>query len=182
MQGLNSPFSNNHMQHQQQHQQQIQMNHQLDHLDPTSHDDFLKHMLSALPPSSASSSSWNLDPNQKPFWGDLNPPSNSDETAPSGVDNVAFPYDEHASLASKFRNHQISATSSPLTAKAAALMLQQQLLMSRGVAAADSGILQMFDSSRNDVVDGSSSFKSPNPVSQIKTLLSVFFSPLMALA
>ncbi|XP_061375797.1 bHLH transcription factor RHL1-like [Gastrolobium bilobum] len=158
MQGLNSllnssqiPLHNNNNNNNN-NQQQIQMNH-LNHFEPTSHDDFLKQMLSNLP-----SSSWTLDLNPKPLW-DINPSSNSDETPPSDADNVAFPYDEQANLASKFQNHQISDKA------AAALMLQQQLLMSR-----DSGLLQMplslgggdLESNRNGVVDGSS-FKSHAP-------------------
>lgn len=154
-QGLNSLHNNNNNSSINHPQSQIQMNdmnhHHFD--DPTnSQDDFLKQMLSNLPPSS---SSWNtLDPNSnnpKPLWDNTNP------------DNVAFePYDvERTTLASKFRNHQI-------TDKAAALML----LMPR--TASDSGLLQMplslgaaagdFDSSQNDVVDASS-FKSPTSVS-----------------
>ncbi|KAL1335220.1 hypothetical protein HN51_064151 [Arachis hypogaea] len=140
MQSLNSLFNN---------QQQIQM-------DPATsqEDDFIKQMLSTIPPPPPPS--WNLDhtpPNPKPYWLDN--------------DNVAFPnYDDPSTLASKFRNHQITANSSSKAA-AAALLLQQQLLMTRGLSGADSAILHhMFDSSQNDVVDASSSsFKSPNPTS-----------------
>ncbi|XP_028760848.1 transcription factor bHLH66-like isoform X2 [Neltuma alba] len=133
------------------------------HFDPSSsHDDFLDQMLSNLP-----SSSW-PDLNPKPFWDDTPPP-------PHAAENVAFQYDDQASLASKFRNHRISSDGGnpSTTSSTAALMLQaqQQLLMSRGVAGAgESGLLPMplslgggdVDRSRNDVVDGSS-FKSPNP-------------------
>ncbi|RDX82886.1 Transcription factor bHLH66, partial [Mucuna pruriens] len=137
-------IQNSHMNHQQQ-----QLSHATPHFDPTSHDDFLEQMLSSC--------AWpDLNPN-KPLW-DPNPP-NSDETTPSNNDNnVVFPYDEQTSLASKFRNHQISAST---TKNAAALMLHQQLLMSR---APDSGLLHMpLSLPGNDVVDASS-FKSPNPV------------------
>ncbi|XP_054807897.1 bHLH transcription factor RHL1-like isoform X2 [Prosopis cineraria] len=128
----------------------------------SSHDDFLDQMLSNLP-----SSPW-PDLNPKPFWDDMPPPSHA-------ADNVAFQYDDQTSLASKFRNHQISSDGSNHCTKSstAALMLQaqQQFLMSRGVAGpGDSGLLPMplslgggdVDRSRNDVMDGSS-FKSPNP-------------------
>ncbi|KAI9126062.1 hypothetical protein K1719_003480 [Acacia pycnantha] len=145
---------------------QIQ-NSQMHHFDPSSsHDDFLDQMLSNLP-----SSSW-LDLNPKPFWDDTPPPPSH-----AAAENVAFEYDDQASLASKFRNHQISSDGGNPSTKSsttAALMLQaqQQLLMSRGLAGAgNSGLLPMplslggggdVDRSRNDVVDGSS-FKSPNP-------------------
>ncbi|RDY07392.1 Transcription factor bHLH66, partial [Mucuna pruriens] len=118
------------------------------HFDPTSNDVFLKQMLSNLP-----SSSWTLDP--KPW------DPNSDQTTP---DNVVFPYDlEHANLASKFRNHQITDD------KASALMLHHHLLLSSATAA-NSGLLHMplslaasdFDSPRNDVP----SFKSPAPTAE----------------
>ncbi|CAJ1975553.1 unnamed protein product [Sphenostylis stenocarpa] len=107
-----------------------------------------------------SSCSWpDLNPN-KPLW-DSNPPNDlSDETTPTNNDtsnnNVAFPYDEPSTLASKFRNHQISASNTKNAA--AALMLQHQLLMSR-----DSPLLHIpLSLPQNDVVDASS-FKSPNP-------------------
>ena len=198
MQGINSLLNSSHVSLQdlhnnnQQHQQQIQnssqmqQHHQVNqssgHFDPNSNDDFLEQMLSTLPPCS-----W-PELNPKPLW-DLSPANSvhvncndiktrdlSDETAPPNAENVGFPYDEQANLASKFRNHQISgsstATKSTVATAAAALMLQQQLLMSRGVAGAgESGLLQMpmplgggdFERSQNDIVDGSS-FKSPNPV------------------
>ncbi|MED6131783.1 hypothetical protein PIB30_013034 [Stylosanthes scabra] len=155
MQSLNSLFTT------QQQQQQIQMNNP-HHLDPTTsqEDDFLKQMLSNIPPPPPPS--WTTldhhtsNPNKSSYW-----PDSNDHT------NVAFPnYDDPATLASKFRNHQITANSS---SKAAALLLHQQLLMTRGLglSGADSAILShMFDSSQNDVVveASSSPFKSPNPV------------------
>ncbi|XP_057421004.1 bHLH transcription factor RHL1-like [Lotus japonicus] len=102
---------------------QIQINHHdLNNFQPTPHDDFLKQMLSTTNP-------WSLD-------------------AADGNVAAAFPYDaEHANLASKFRNHQISDK---------ALML----LMS---TAADSGLLHMppslggaggFESTPNDGFNG----------------------------
>ncbi|QCE13825.1 phytochrome-interacting factor 3 [Vigna unguiculata] len=140
-------IQNSHINH---HQQPLQ----LPHFDPTSHDDFLDQMFSSC--------SWpDLNPN-KPFW---DPNTLSDQTTPSDNDNnnntnnnnVAFPYDEPSALASKFRNHQISASSTKNAA--AALMLQHQLLMSR-----DSPLLHMpLSLPQNDVVVDASSFKSPNP-------------------
>ena len=159
MQGLNSLLNSSQISLQDLHTtNQIQNSHinnqyqqPLSHFDhPTSHDDFLEQMLSSC--------SWSdLNPN-KPLW-DPNPP-NSDETTPSNNDNnVAFPFDESSTLASKFRNHQISASNTKHAA--AALMLHQQLLMPR---APDSQILHMpLNLTANDVVDPSS-FKSPNPV------------------
>ncbi|CAL0320145.1 unnamed protein product [Lupinus luteus] len=151
LQDLNNQIQNPHMNNNQ--------NQQLNPFDPTSHDDFLNQMLSNL----GSSSSW-LDPNNninnKPMLWD----NKHDETTLSNVENnvVGFAYDEHAGLASKFRNHQITTTSpTNKAATAAALLLHHQLLMARGVAG-DSGILQMpLCLGGNDVVDGSS-FKSHN--------------------
>ena len=109
----------------------------------------------------------------------MKPRDLSNEPTQSIAENVGFQYDEQASLASKFRNHQISGNSptTKSTVAAAALMLQQQLLMSRAgvlgsASVGDSGLLQMplslsggdFKHSGNDVVDASS-FKPSNPVS-----------------
>ncbi|WJX91284.1 hypothetical protein P8452_73083 [Trifolium repens] len=133
MQSLNSLFNSSSSEIPiplQQNHSQIQIN---NNNDAFHNDDFLKQMLSNLPPSSP----WTLDPNNpKPLWD-----PNSDE-------NVTFPnYDEqHNNLSSKFRNHQITDKS------AAALMLLMP-------TAADSGLLHMppdFDSSQNDVVNASS--------------------------
>ncbi|KAL2322142.1 hypothetical protein Fmac_026521 [Flemingia macrophylla] len=150
MQGINALLNSAQISVQDLHSNQIQNSHMnqqqqqqlTPHFDPTTHDDFLDQMLSSC--------SWpDLNPN-KPLWD-----PNSDETTPSNNDNVPFPYDEHSTLASKFRNHQIS------TKTNAALMLHQHLLMSR---APDSPLLHMpLNLPGNDVVDASSSFKSPNP-------------------
>ncbi|KAB1211893.1 Transcription factor bHLH66 [Morella rubra] len=184
MQGINSLLNppqislqdlHNQQQQQQSQIQNSQMHHhhhphvQNSHFDPSSHDDFLEQMFSNIPPPSCSWSDLN-NPAKGPAW-DLKPRDLSDETAPSNPDNnnVGFQFDDSANLASKLRNHQISG-SAKSAAAAAAMMLQQQLLMSRGVAGAgagggDSGLMQMPLSlgSGDDVVDGSSSFKSPNP-------------------
>ncbi|KAE9608303.1 hypothetical protein Lal_00026183 [Lupinus albus] len=152
LQDLNNQIQNPHM--------NINHNQQLNPFDPTSHDDFLQQMLSNLD----SSSSWldhDTNINNKPMLWE----HKHDETTLSNMENnvVGFPYDnEHVGLASKFRNHQINATSpTNKAAAAAALLLHHQLLMARGVAA-DSGLPQMPVSlGGNDVVDGSS-FKSPN--------------------
>lgn len=73
----------------------------------------------------------------------------------------AFPWldDEHDDqlLASKLRQHQIS------SGAAKALMLQQQLLLSRGPTGADAGLLPMPHADHNAVLD-SASFKSANLV------------------
>ncbi|KAF7838161.1 transcription factor bHLH66-like [Senna tora] len=148
------------------------------HFDAASHDDFLDQMLSTLP--SCSWSDLNTI-NPKPFWSDLHPsnplhiPADikprdlSDDAPPPNADNVAFQFDDQASLASKFRNHQISSGggSSPSTkSSTAAFMLQaqQQLLMSRGVSGVgDSGLLPMPLSLGGGEFDRPS-FKSPNPV------------------
>jgi hypothetical protein len=152
----NHHHHHHHHQQQQQPSQQIQSS-QIHHFDPTTHDDFLEQMFSTMPPPS-----WDLRP--------------SDETPPSNPDNnVAFHFDDSATLASKLRSHQISGppksssqSPSATAAAAAAMMLQHQLLMSRGVAGAgDSGLIPMPLSlgGSDDVVDGSSAFKAPNPVS-----------------
>ncbi|KAI4344269.1 hypothetical protein L6164_011515 [Bauhinia variegata] len=195
MQGINSLLnssqisvqdlhnSHHHHHHQQQIQDSQMQHHQVNqssgHFDPTSNDDFLEQMLSVLPscswPELNPKPLWDLNPaNSVPINGsDIKPTDLTDDTPPSNADNVAFQYDEHANLASKFRNHQISSGSPSSKSTAAALMLHQQLLMSRGVSAAESGLLQMplslgggdFERSRNDVVDGSP-FKASNPVNE----------------
>lgn len=130
------------------------------HFDPTSsHDDFLDQMLSSIP---SSNSSFNWDVSSVAARADHPPPS----TLLSQFD------DQSAQLVSKLRQHQIS------SGAAKALMLQHQLLLSRGLAGnglrspsgvsgCESGLLQMPLSLNNgdhaDVVDGS--FQSANPVS-----------------
>ena len=122
-------------------------------------------MFSTIP-----SCSW-PDLNPKTPW-DLKPKDLSDETPPSNPDdNVPYQFDHDSStLASQLRNHQIfRATKPSAVAAAVAIMIQQQLFMSRsaGAEVSESGLLQMSFSlgAFNDVVDGSSSFKSPNTVS-----------------
>ncbi|KAI3446766.1 hypothetical protein Pfo_003431 [Paulownia fortunei] len=128
------------------------------HFDPTSsHDDFLEQMLSSVP-SSASSFTWADD-------------------QPSGL--VGYLGEQSATvLASKMRQHQIS------NGAAKALMLQQHLLHSRSLAAAnglrsptgaDAGLLPMPQGDHNDVVDGPS-FKSANPANDasVKALFNGF--------
>uniref|UniRef100_A0A7N2KQW6 Uncharacterized protein n=1 Tax=Quercus lobata TaxID=97700 RepID=A0A7N2KQW6_QUELO len=108
------------------------------------------------------------DLNPKTPW-DLKPRDLSDETPPSNPDNnVPYEFDHDSStFTSKLRNHQISGATKP--SAAAAIMLQQQLFMSCGASAGadESGLIQMSLSlgASDDVVDGSSSFKSPNIVS-----------------
>ncbi|KAL5547482.1 hypothetical protein UlMin_002713 [Ulmus minor] len=156
--------------------QASQIHNQIHGFEPTSHDDFLEQMLSTLGPSSCS---WtDLNSNKVPWETSLpiNGGNKSDETGSSNHENVGFPYDESANLASKFRNHQISGGSK----SAAAMMLQHQLMMSRG--SGDGGLIPMplslgsgeFDRSQNDV-DGSS-FKSPNQggSSQVQALFNGF--------
>ncbi|KAK7281503.1 hypothetical protein RIF29_09558 [Crotalaria pallida] len=123
--------------------------------DLTSHDDFLQQILSNL-----HSSTW---PDVYPD-DDNNNNNKTDETVPSYTENNVspFPCDGQTSLASKFRSHQINATSPTNKAAATALLLHHQLLMSRGVAG-DCDLLQMpLSFGGNDVADGSS-FKSSNP-------------------
>ncbi|KAE8055933.1 hypothetical protein FH972_012741 [Carpinus fangiana] len=120
-----------------------------------------------LPSASPSSSM------KTPSW-DLKPRNLSDEMPPSNPDkNVAFYFDDSATLASKLRNHQISgppkSSQSPsATATAtAAMMLQHQLLMSHGITGAgDSRMIPIPLSleGSDDVVDRSSVFKAPNLV------------------
>ncbi|CAN4113193.1 unnamed protein product [Withania somnifera] len=92
------------------------------HFDPTSssHDDFLEQILSSVP---SSSSPW-PDLISKSSW---DPPP-----LPHNVSSPEFHYDDQASslLASKLRQHQITGAGSA----AKALMLQQQLLLSRTLA------------------------------------------------
>ncbi|KAI3444008.1 hypothetical protein Pfo_000673 [Paulownia fortunei] len=109
---------------------------------PTSHDDFLEQMLSSVPSSAASF----------PWADDHAPPLLEEQSA--------------AVLASKLRQHQIS------NGAAKALMLQQQLLLSRSLAGAnglrsptgaDGTLLPMTHGDHSDVVDGNS-FKSAIPI------------------
>ncbi|KAK7411591.1 hypothetical protein VNO78_03026 [Psophocarpus tetragonolobus] len=141
--------SHSHMNHHQHQQQQ-----QIPHFDPISHDDFLEQMLSSC--------SWpDLSPN-KPLWDSNNETApttavsvaavSSNNNSDNNNNNIPFTYDEHSTLASKFRNHQISASNAKN-----ALMLQHQLLMSR-----DSSFHMLPG---NDVVDASS-FKPPTPVGE----------------
>ena len=118
-------------------------------------------MFSTIP-----SCSW-PDLNPKTLW-DLKPRDLSNKTLPSNPDNIVpYQFDHDSStLVSKLRNHQISgATKSSAAATAAAIMLQQQLFMSRG--ASEFCLIQMPLSlgASDNVVDGSSSFKSPKMVS-----------------
>ncbi|KAI3446760.1 hypothetical protein Pfo_003425 [Paulownia fortunei] len=94
----------------------------------SSHDDFLEQMLSSVPSSAASFP-----------WAD-------DQPAPGMVGNLED--QSEAVLASKMRQQQIS------NGAAKALMLQQQLLFSRGLAAANG---PMSHADHNDVVDAPSS-------------------------
>ncbi|XP_057967494.1 bHLH transcription factor RHL1-like [Malania oleifera] len=198
----NGHHRHHHQQQQHQHQQiqnaQIQV--QSSHFDPSPADDFLEQMLSTIP-----SCSWPElsagNPNRAPW--DLNPGNSISPANPIGLQKprdvaedqgqgnpeaLQFHYDDSAMLASKLRQHQIGGGSS---AGKSALMLQQQLLMSRGLGAAgglsrsptsgsaagDSGLLPLplslgngdscdsrflIDRSQNEIVDASS-FKSPNP-------------------
>ncbi|XP_075490365.1 bHLH transcription factor RHL1-like [Primulina tabacum] len=126
------------------------------HFDPTSsHDDFLDQMFSSVP-SSASSFPWPED--------HAPPPCHMEEQST-------------ALLASKLRHQQIS------NGAAKALMLQQQLLLSRGLAvndlsspsAADIEFLHIPHADQDDVVDGSC-YKSANPDqdASIKSLFNGF--------
>ncbi|XP_022888150.1 transcription factor bHLH66-like [Olea europaea var. sylvestris] len=129
------------------------------HFDPvSSHDDFLEQMMSSIP---SSNSSFNWDVSSVAGRADHAPPS----SLLSQFD------DQSAQLVSKLRQHQISSGATK------ALMLQQQLLLSRrlagnglqsptGVSGGESGLLQMPISLNNngdhtDVVDGS--LQSANP-------------------
>lgn len=174
IQAMNSILNHHHQQQQSQmvnslHQQDQQQQIQSHGFDPTSsHDDFLEQMLSSLPsctwpPSDLSSSAQNPNNKSLPWEPNLNmcPPSFDDQSV---------------MLASKLRHHQISG-GGPTSPAAKALMLQQQLMLSRGLSgglhsptgdsgAGDSGLLPLplSLSSSDDTIDGSS-FKSLNPVS-----------------
>lgn len=178
MQGISSLLSNG------SHEQQSQI-HQNAAFDPTSQDDFLEQMLSSLP-----SSSWT---DLKSPWGvaDLNPNNNnnnnniinkqprnlSDETAPSTTqqNNVpaGFQLDESVILASKMRQHQISANNNSAAAK---FMMQQQQQQQIMMAAARGGIglpLSLGNGGDNDIVDASS-FKSQGVDGSVQALYNDF--------
>lgn len=154
----------------------LHQNNNQHNLDPTSHqqhDDFLEQMLSSIP------SSW--------------PPDLSTNTV-SAASAAVSPLlqnsplssfeDQSTMLASKLRQHQIGGA-------AKALMLQQQLMLSRGLAAGNGlrsptghaagnggGLLPPMPLSLNgdhtDVVDDASPFKSANQVSFIYLFLILF--------
>lgn len=127
------------------------------HFDPVaSHDDFLEQMLSSVPPSAASFP-----------WADDHSPQQLEEQSA-------------AVLASKLRQHQIS------NGAAKALMLQQQLMLSRGLAAgngarADGALLPIPHGDHNDVIDGNG-FKSANSIQandeSVKALFNGFIGSL----
>ncbi|CAA3023111.1 transcription factor bHLH66-like [Olea europaea subsp. europaea] len=128
------------------------------HFDPTSsHDDFLDQMMSSIP-SSNSSFNWDVSSDA----------ARADHALPSTL--LSQFDDQSAQLVSKLRQHQIS------SGAAKALMLQQQLLLSRGLtgnglrtpsgaSGGESGLLQiplnLTNGDHADVVDGS--FQSTNP-------------------
>lgn len=143
----------------------LHQNNNQHNLDPTSHqhqqhDDFLEQMLSSIP------SSWPPD---------LSTTTISAASAVSPLlqnSPLASFEDQSTLLASKFRQHQIGGA-------AKALMLQQQLMLSRGLAAGNGlrsptghaagnggGLLPPMPLSLNgdhtDVVDDASPFKSAN--------------------
>ncbi|XP_042519408.1 bHLH transcription factor RHL1-like [Macadamia integrifolia] len=112
------------------------------HYDQPSQDDFLEQMLSNIPSwpeLPGNKSPWELNPqnpsatasattnggNQKLF--NINKPS--EDQSGSQTENLHYPFDESTLLASRLRQHQISGNSS--TGKS--MMLQQHLLLSRGV-------------------------------------------------
>lgn len=139
-----------------QHHQQIDddnnNSNQIQHYDPTtpSPDDFLDQMLSTLP-----SCSWPdlAGPNPKSPWDHL--------SASTADDQFHFDHDQSAILTAKLRQHQISGGGVGGSSPAAkSLLLQQQLLFqSRG---GDCGLMPLSAGGSDDVVDGCSSFKSPN--------------------
>lgn len=134
---------------------------QLHHFDPAvaSHDDFLEQMLNTIPSCS---------------WPDLNP---SNPKSPWDLNPINKPPRD---ISDDPHQNQINATS---PAAKAAVMLQQQLLLSRGISSAagngvaDHGLPPMplslgnadLDRSQNDVVDGSC-FRPPNSVSSAMDL------------
>ncbi|KAL0340371.1 UNVERIFIED_CONTAM: hypothetical protein Sradi_4553900 [Sesamum radiatum] len=120
----------------------------------------------------------------------FDPPSSHDDFLDqilSSVPSASFPWaDDHAPpqmeeqpsaafLASKLRQHQIS------NGALKALMLQQQLLLSRGLCSptggADDALLPMPHGDQNDAVDGTS-FKSANLVNDatVKALFNANFT------
>ncbi|KAG6589782.1 Transcription factor basic helix-loop-helix 66, partial [Cucurbita argyrosperma subsp. sororia] len=134
---------------------------QLHHFDPAaaaSHDDFLEQMLNTIPSCS---------------WPDLNP---SNSKSPWDLNPINKPSrdisDDH---------HQSHITATSPAAKAA-VMLQQQLLLNRGISVsagngvADHGLPPMplslgnadLDRSQNDVVEGSC-FRTPNSGGSIQS-------------
>ncbi|CAH1449230.1 unnamed protein product [Lactuca virosa] len=130
--------------------------------DPTSsHEDFLEQMLCGLQSGVS--------------WPDISTGTGGGGGA--GQNKPVFPWDvdhfddQSSFLASKLRQHQISAgtggAGNPSSA-VKSLLLQQQLLLSRGLTGAGDSVL--FE---NDMVDASS-FKSPSGDNSIQTLFNGF--------
>ncbi|KAK9101806.1 hypothetical protein Sjap_019060 [Stephania japonica] len=162
--------------HQDQQQQQIQNPHQMQQTthfeNPTTHDDFLDQMLSSMqnwPPEVLSGSNpkspWDTTTTSNklfniPIGNETNKPNNrAEDPSPEAL---PYPYDESVMLASRLRQHQISAgASSPKS-----MMLQQQLMMSRGGGGGmdNSGLFPLpltlgnGDRSRDDVASGDGLF------------------------
>ncbi|KAI3701592.1 hypothetical protein L6452_26781 [Arctium lappa] len=126
--------------------------------DPTSsHDDFLEQMICGL----QSGVSW-------PDISAGNGGGGQKSGLPWDVDQFD---DQSAFLATKLRQHQISGAG---TGGAKSVLLQQQLLLSSGLAGAgESGLFQ------NDLVDASS-FKSPSGDNSIQTLFNGFAGSLQS--
>lgn len=134
---------------------------QLHHFDPAaaaSHDDFLEQMLNTIPSCS---------------WPDLNP---SNPKSPWDLNPIHKPHSRDISDDGSHHN-QITATS---PAAKAAVLLQQQLLLSRGAGngvVADHGLPPMplslgnadLDRSQNDVVVDGSCFRTPNSGGSIQS-------------
>lgn len=164
MQAMNSLLS------QQLHDLQNGQQQQHHHFDSTtpSHDDFLEQMLSSI-----STSSWHPPPPP-----DLKPqspwdPLSSAAAAAASQAPLGSLEDQSVLLASKLRQHQIDG--------AKALMLQQQLMLSRGLAGnglrsppgasavgPNGGLLPLplnlaGNGDQNDVIGDGSPFKSANP-------------------
>lgn len=127
--------------------------HHFDSPAASSHDDFLEQILS--------STSW-----PPPLHPDISAAAASKPQSP--WDALGSLEDQSALLASKLRQHQIGGANK-------AMMLQQQLLLSRGLAAGNglrfppSGLLSMplslsDNGDQNDVIVNGLSFKSANSV------------------
>ncbi|XP_055822885.1 bHLH transcription factor RHL1-like [Solanum dulcamara] len=148
------------------------------HFDSTSsQDDFLEQILSSVPSSPWPDLSKSWDPHHHLSSPPHNPSSGEDQPHSNPL-HTQFHYDDQASslLASKLRQHQITGGGAATAANA--LMLQQQLLLSRTLrsptgASGDNGLLSLPLNLSNNV-DQNDGIANPTNDNSIQALFNGF--------